>query len=526
MIEISRQLQPHAKRLTGADLGALVREGGAREGVLQWQAGPVRLDARHQRLDTEAMDALFALADAAGLVDARAALFGGDIVNPTEGRPALHTALRDASALKDRDLARRIEAARARTAAFAKACQAEDALQASGEDSGKPVRRIINIGIGGSDLGPRLVYGALKAYRREGVELRFVSNLDPADLDDAIEGADPATTLICITSKSFTTSETLMNARAARDWLAASLGEKAANARIAAATAAPDKAETFGIAPERIFPFEDGVGGRYSLWSAAGLCLEIALGPEVFARLLDGARQMDAHFASAPARDNLPLAKALIDVWNRAGRGLLARCVAAYSSRLELLPAYLQQLEMESLGKSVGLDGVALPAQSGGQLVWGGKGSDIQHSFFQWLHQGVDEVPVDFIAVQDLYANGDARAKALGANLVAQTSALLDGHRGEGALAAHKSLCGGRASSVITLDRLDPEGLGALIALHEHKVFCEGLIYGLNPFDQWGVELGKLLTTDLLSGNHSRFDAASLDLARLFGLSPFTDPDS
>ncbi|WP_429912417.1 glucose-6-phosphate isomerase [Glycocaulis sp.] len=511
-MDIARQLAPHVKRLAGEPLGALVRAGGARDTALQWQAGPVTLDARHQRLDTDAMDALFALAEARGFDAARKALLSGDIVNPTEGRPALHAALRDASALKDRALAARIEAARARTAAFARACQGTDA------PGGKPVTRIINIGIGGSDLGPRLVYSAMKAFRREGVDLRFVSNLDPADLEDAIEGADPATTLVCVTSKSFTTSETLMNARAAKAWLAASLGEEAANARMAAATAAPGKAESFGIAPEHIFPFEEGVGGRYSFWSAAGLCLEIALGPDVFARILDGARQIDQHFAAAPAKDNLPLAKALIDVWNRAGRGLLARCVAAYSTRLELLPAYLQQLEMESLGKPARLDGSALSAHSGGQLVWGGKGSDIQHSFFQWLHQGVDEVPIDFIAVQSLYASGDERAKALGANLVAQSAALLDGHEGEGALAAHKTLPGGRASSIIMLERLDPEGLGALIAVHEHKVFCEGLIYGLNPFDQWGVELGKLLTNDLLKGNHSRFDAASLDLARLFRL--------
>ncbi|MFC4725133.1 glucose-6-phosphate isomerase [Glycocaulis abyssi] len=511
-MDIARQLAPHVKRLAGEPLGALVRAGGQRDAALQWQAGTVTLDARHQRLDTDAMDALFALAEARGFDAARAALLSGDIVNPTEERPALHSALRDASALKDRALAARIEAARARTAAFARACQGTDA------PGGKPVTRIINIGIGGSDLGPRLVYSAMKAFRREGVDLRFVSNLDPADLEDAIEGADPETTLVCVTSKSFTTSETLMNARAAKAWLAASLGEEAANARMAAATAAPDRAESFGIAPARIFPFEEGVGGRYSFWSAAGLCLEIVLGPEVFARILEGARQIDAHFAAAPAKDNLPLAKALIDVWNRAGRGLLSRCVAAYSTRLELLPAYLQQLEMESLGKAVRLDGSALPAHSGGQLVWGGKGSDVQHSFFQWLHQGVDEVPVDFIAVQALYASGDERAKALGANLVAQTAALLDGHQGEGDLAAHKTLPGGRVSSVIMLECLDPEGLGALIAVHEHKVFCEGLIYGLNPFDQWGVELGKRLTTDLLEGNHSRFDRASLDLARLFRL--------
>lgn len=511
-MDVQGLLKPHVNRLAGETLGALVRQGGARDAALRWQAGPVTLDARHQRLDADAMDALFALAGEAGFDAARAALLAGDIVNPSEGRPALHAALRDPGRLKDRALAARIEDARARTAAFARACQGADA------PGGKPITRVINIGIGGSDLGPRLVHDAMKAFRREGVELRFVSNLDPADLEDAIEGADPETTLVCLTSKSFTTSETLMNGRAAKAWLVDRLGEEGANPRLAAATAAPDKAAAFGVDPARIFPFEEGVGGRYSFWSAAGLCLEITLGPDVFARILEGARQIDEHFATAPAKANLPLAKALIDVWNRAGRGLLARCVAAYSTRLALLHAYLQQLEMESLGKPVRVDGSPLHANSGGQLVWGGKGSDIQHSFFQWLHQGVDEVPVDFIAVQALYTSGDERAKALGANLVAQTAALLDGHEGEGALAAHKTLPGGRASSVITLERLDPEGLGALIAVHEHKVFCEGLVYGLNPFDQWGVELGKLLAKDLLDGNHSRFDGASLDLARLFRL--------
>lgn len=511
-MSLHTDLASHARRLAGEDLSRLVRTGGKRDTALQWHAGPVALDARHQRLDTDAMAALFDIAKAVGFDAARKRLFAGDIVNPTEGRPALHAALRDPSELADTALAARIRDAKACTAAFAKACAGPDVLD------GHPVRRIVNIGIGGSDLGPRLVYDAMKAYRREGVELRFVSNLDPADLEDALEGAEPETTLICLTSKSFTTSETLMNGRAAKAWLVGKLGEAGANARLAAATAAPDKAAAFGVDPARIFPFEEGVGGRYSFWSAAGLCLEIALGPEVFANILKGAREIDTHFLTAPAEENLPLAKALIDVWNRAGRGLLARCVAAYSSRLALLPAYLQQLEMESLGKPVRLDGSPLPTHSGGQLVWGGKGSDIQHSFFQWLHQGVDEVPVDFIAVQALYTSGDERAKALGANLVAQTAALLDGHEGTGEMASHKTLPGGRASSVITLERLDPEGLGALIAMHEHKVFCEGLVYGLNPFDQWGVELGKLLANDLLKGNHSRFDGASLDVARAFKL--------
>jgi glucose-6-phosphate isomerase len=379
------------------------------------------------------------------------------------------------------------------------------------------VRRIINIGIGGSDLGPRFVYDALKRYRRADVDARFVSNLDPADLEDALEGAEPETTLVLVVSKSFTTQETLMNAQAARDWMTAHLGEAGVAARFAAATARPDLAAEFGLNPDRIFPFPDGVGGRYSLWSAAGLALELSLGVDTFGRLLAGARGMDDHALDAPLAQNMAVAKALVDAWNRVARGLPTRCVAAYSSRLERLPAYLQQLEMESLGKSVRADGTPLFDRHSGALVWGGRGSDLQHSVFQWLHQGQDEAPVDFIAIAD-HGLDDPRIRALNANLAAQGAALTHGRQGEGEHASHKAIAGGRASSTLLLPGLTPEALGALIALHEHKVFIESLLYGLNPFDQWGVELGKTLARAILSGDMTGFDSPARDLARRLGL--------
>lgn len=505
-------LDSHASRLLDTDLSGLVGSDAARDDALFLSAAGLTLDARKQRIDGQAWSALLDLAGRSDLETRRAALFSGAVVNETEGRPALHTALRNPDRLDDSDLAERIRQARRATASFAMRAGEGEFLD------GHPLKRVVNIGIGGSDLGPRFVYDALKAWRREGIEARFVSNLDPADLEDAIEGAEPETTFFCVTSKSFTTQETLMNAQAARVWLAEKLGEAGANMRFAAATAAPDKARAFGIEPSQIFPFEEGVGGRYSLWSAAGLALELAFGPDVFEAMHIGAREMDDHFLDAPLEDNLPVAKALIDVWNRAGLKKLSRCVAAYSSRLERLPFYLQQLEMESLGKSVSRAGETLPAGHGGQLVWGGRGSDVQHSFFQWLHQARDESPVDFIALKSLATSQDERARALTANWLAQGAALMEGREGEGELAAHKSMPGGRVSSTLLMDDLAPGALGALIALHEHKVFTEGVLYGLNPFDQWGVELGKQLANDISTGDVSAFDPATRDLIARLGL--------
>lgn len=504
-------LAADADRLSQSDMADLMAEPG-RDAALQISAPNLSLDARRQRLDLAAWSALQAVAQSADAPGRLAAIARGDIVNPTEGRASLHVACRNPDRLTDPALADRLRQARARTRAFCEPLTAPDALD------GAPVRRIVNIGIGGSDLGPRMVYDALKAFRRPGIEARFVSNLDPADLDDALEGAEPATTLILVVSKSFTTQETLMNALAAREWLRDGVGEAGSNARFAAATAAPDKAAEFGIAPERIFPFEDGVGGRYSLWSPAGLSLEAGLGPTVYDRLLDGARAMDDHALSEPLASNAAIAKGLIDAWNRAVRGCPARCVVAYSSRLERLPAYLQQLEMESLGKSVTASGDQLPASHSGALVWGGRGSDLQHSVFQWLHQGQDESPVDFIALDDAALAADPRGRALNANLAAQGAALTSGRTGAGEFAAHRAIAGGRASTTLVLDGLTPDSLGALIALHEHKVAVEASLYGVNPFDQFGVELGKDLARALLSGDGASLDGPARDLAARLGV--------
>lgn len=504
-------LAPHAARLANATMNSLFAEEG-RDAALTFDAAGLRFDARRQRLDRAAWAALLAAAEAAGVQSGLAELYAGAVVNTTEGRPVLHPACRNPARLSDPALAARMADARARTRAWADRISAPDIL------AGHPVRRIVNIGIGGSDLGPRFVYDALKAYRRAGVETRFVSNLDPADLEDAIEGAAPETTLFLLVSKSFTTQETLMNARAARAWLVPVVGEAGADARFAAATAAPAKAQAFGIAPERVFPFEDGVGGRYSFWSPAGISLELALAPGAYDRLLDGARAMDDHALDAPLAENMAIAKGLVDAWNRVSRALPARCVAAYSSRLERLPAYLQQLEMESLGKSVTHGGAPLAARCSGALVWGGRGSDLQHSVFQWLHQGQDETPVDFIAIADPAFTADERARALNANLAAQGAALSQGRKATGDLAAHRSMPGGRVSSTLILPRLDPAALGALIALHEHKVFVEAALYGLNAYDQYGVELGKEMANALLAGDLNALDRPAVELAPAIGV--------
>lgn len=483
----------------------------ARDEALQFEAAGLYLDLRRQKIDLAGWRALLKQAEVLQLREKIASLFKGEIVNVTEGRPALHPACRNPDLLGGSQTGVVLSEAREKTRAFANLVMRDDALD------GHPVRRIVNIGIGGSDLGPRFVYDALKAFRRDGVEARFVSNLDPADLDDALDGADAETTLILVVSKSFTTQETLMNGRAARNWIVERLGEAGVAPRFAAATAAPDKARAFGLEDERIFPFPDGVGGRYSLWSAAGLALELSLGPDVYDRLLAGARAVDEHTASAPLERNMPIAKGLVDAFNRAGRGLASRCVAAYSSRLERLASYLQQLEMESLGKSVDADGAPLADNHCGPLVWGGRGSDLQHSVFQWLHQGLDESPVDFVAVSD-HCREDERVRALNANLAAQGAALTQGRQGEGELAAHTQIAGGRASTTFVMDTLSPETVGALIAVYEHKVFVEALIYGLNPFDQWGVELGKSLARSILSGDMAGFDGPARDLTRRLGL--------
>ncbi|WP_417493104.1 glucose-6-phosphate isomerase [Maricaulis sp.] len=501
------ELTAHAARLGEVRLRELMGADPGRAASLLMAHAGIELDFSKQRLDPSSLAALVAHLEGLGFAARRDALLSGGIVNASEGRPALHTAYRHGARVQGSDAEHLVDETQAQTRAFATRVRGGDFRPA-----GKPVSRVINIGIGGSDLGPRLVADALADHAGAGPELRFVASLDPTDLQHAVAGADPETLLFIIASKSFSTQETLMNGQAARDWLAGHVGAAQAGRHFAAASAARDKAVAFGIASDNVFDFPDWVGGRYSVWSAVGLSLEIGLGPDVFAAFRDGARSMDAHFAIAPLARNLPVVKALVDFWNRNLLGHPSRCVAAYSARLGLLPGYLQQLEMESLGKSVTANGEPAPLP-GGALVWGGCGTEVQHSFFQWLHQGGDVTPVDFIGIASHFASDDPRERVLAANMAAQGAALLDGVQlpagDDPALAAQRSMPGGRISSVLLLDALTPGTLGALLALHEHKVFVESVLYGINPFDQWGVELGKVLTKGILDGELSRYDAST-----------------
>lgn len=515
-MDLTSDLAVHAERLGKVSLRTLADSGEARSSRLLASAAGIEFDASKQRLDEAALNALFKAAREAGLEAKRDKLLSGGVVNPTEDRPALHMAYRHGARISGTPEAELVDRTQAQTRAFA-----ETVRSGGYAPSGQPISRVVNIGIGGSDLGPRLVADALSDLAGGGPELRFVASLDPSDLKQAVSGVEPEAILFVVASKSFSTQETLMSAEAARDWLEGHVGPERAGAHFVAASAAPDKARAFGIAPEHVFDFPDWVGGRYSVWSAVGLALEIGLGPDLFEDFRAGARDMDAHFAVAPLEENIPVLKGLIDVWNRVALGYPSRCVAAYSARLGKLADYFQQLEMESLGKSVTLDNRPGPTP-GGALVWGGNGTEIQHSFFQWLHQGRDVVPVDFIGIARHFASSDPRERALAANMAAQGAALLDGRqvdpKDEPLLAAHKSMPGGRPSNTLLLDDLSARTLGALIALHEHKVFVESVMYEINPFDQWGVELGKVLTKGILDGEISEYDASTRALLARTGL--------
>jgi glucose-6-phosphate isomerase len=478
---------------------------------LTLDAAGLTLDLSKQPWSLQDLAEALDLARAAGVEAARARLFSGEIVNASEQRPALHVALRAPAGAGLRaagvEVSPEVEATRQAMRRFADGVRS-GALRGA---TGRPFRAILHIGIGGSDLGPRLVWEALKPLDPL-VELRFAANVDPAELAQALTGLDPAETLVVVVSKTFTTLETLANAEAARAWLRAALGP-GADAHLAAVSAAPERAQAFGVAPDRVFAFWDWVGGRYSLWSAVGLSCAAALGFEVFERLLAGARAMDEHFAGAPLERNAPVLLALAHVFNRNGLGRPMRAVVPYAQRLRLFAAFLQQLEMESNGKRVDARGRPLQRPTAAS-VFGDAGTNGQHAFFQLLHQGTDVIPVDFVAVRDGSEGEPAAQAKLLANAVAQAEALMVGRpeaevraelAGKGlsraeidALAPQRTFPGDRPSSFILLDRLDPERLGALVALYEHKTFVEGVLWGINSFDQWGVELGKTLATRVL----------------------------
>ncbi len=496
-----------AARVKDADLLALVREEPERLARLRRQGLGLTIDAAKHRVDAAGLEALRALARARGVDDRRRRLLSGGEVNPTERRPALHPAARGGG-LSAEAIARANEQ-RVVVRAFTTALREGRRTGASG----RPIRSVVSVGIGGSDLGPRLIWEALKRRREPGMDVRFAANVDGAEINDALEGLDPETTLVVTVSKSFTTQETFRNAETARAWLVQALGAEAAAQHMAVVTARPDRAADFGVAADAIFPFDEGVGGRYSLWSAVSLAVDAGLEAGVFDALRAGAAAQDTAFAEEPLEANAACLLGALDVWNRNALGLPTRAVIPYARRLRLLPAYLQQLEMESNGKGVTLDGA--PAGPTAPITWGAEGTNAQHAFFQQLHQGRDAVPVEFVGVLD---DGEAQPehqRILLSHMIAQGEAFLHGRdldaaTAEGlaaglsdaearALAPHRVCPGGRGSTTILLGDLAPETLGALIALYEHRVFVAGALWGINPFDQWGVELGKKLASSVLA---------------------------
>lgn len=488
--------------------------------------GDLLLDWSKCAVDAKTMELLERLAGAADLAGRRAAMFSGKKINITEDRAVLHTALRNLSGkgvtVDGQDVKADVLAVLDAMGVFADAVRSGKAAGATG----KKITDIVNIGIGGSDLGPAMATLALAPYH-DGPRAHYVSNIDGAHIHDTLKGLSAETTLFIIASKTFTTVETMTNAETARKWVQKALGKDAVGKHFAAVSTALDLVAKFGIAADRVFGFWDWVGGRYSLWGAIGLPVMIAVGPRNFRAFLDGAHEMDEHFRTAPLAKNLPALMGLIGWWHRVICKYPARAVIPYDQRLSRLPAYLQQLDMESNGKSVTLDGGAVTTPTG-PLVWGEPGTNGQHAFFQLLHQGTDVIPVEFLAAAighepDLRHHHDL----LLANCLAQSEAFMKGRTLEEAraqmlakgmkpadvdkIAPHRVFSGNRPSVTILYKKLDPRTFGRLIALYEHRVFVEGTLFNINSFDQWGVELGKELATGLLPVVEGKENAAKRD---------------
>jgi len=480
-----------------------------RAGAFSTRLGDMLFDYSKTNLDAESLALLLKLADEADVTGHRAAMFAGDAINQTEGRAVLHTTLRnldgDPVQVNGADVMPEVLATLARMESFA-----ADLRTGRFVGQGGKITDVVNIGIGGSDLGPAMATLALAPYH-DGPAIHFVSNIDGAHISDTLSGLNPATTLIIVASKSFSTIETMTNAKTAYAWLADVVDEPAA--QFVALSTALEATSAFGIPSERVFGFEDWVGGRYSIWGPIGLSLMLAIGPENFRDFLRGGAAMDAHFCETEPAQNMPILLALVGIWHHQICGYPTRAVLPYDQRLKRLPAYFQQLEMESNGKSVAMDGSAL-TRSSGPVVWGEPGTGGQHAFFQLIHQGTDVVPCDFLVAatghepdlapqhQMLLANCLAQSKALmlGRSLdVARDMMSAKGLTGDELerQARHRVFAGNRPSTTLIYPKLTPYVLGQIIALYEHRVFVEGVILGLNSFDQWGVELGKELATAL-----------------------------
>ncbi|MGZ8268521.1 MAG: glucose-6-phosphate isomerase [Burkholderiales bacterium] len=497
-------------RATAFDMLALFAADSRRFERYSIQVPGLLLDYSKHYLTDETMRLLVALAEARDLRGWIARLMRGERINMTEGRPALHTALRTNRPvlLDGRDVTQDVKRVRAQMRSFSDAVRSGTIKGATG----RPIEDLINIGIGGSDLGPALAVEALAPYAAAAPRVHFMSNVDGAHVESVLHGLDPQTTLAIIASKTFSTQETLTNAKTVRAWLEKAVGGRAGE-HFAAVTANARAAQSFGIAQERIFEFWDWVGGRYSMWSAVGLPVAVAIGMDAFEAMCDGARAMDEHFATAPFPGNMPAVLGLIGVWYGDFVGAAAHAVLPYDMRLKRFPDYLQQLEMESNGKRVTREGETVDYATC-PVVWGQPGTNGQHAFYQMLHQGTQIVPADFIACCQPHHALPEHHRIMLANCCAQSEALMRGKTeaearaelaGQGVsaeeadrLAPHKVFPGNRPTTTLLLDALTPATLGSLIALYEHKVFTQSVLWGINAFDQWGVELGKKLADRIL----------------------------
>ena len=478
------------------------------------QTDGLLLDFSKQRLDQDVLNHLVALAEAADVAGWRERLFAGEKINVSEGRAVLHPALRHLAETPfpavSSDVMPHVRKVRQQMAAIVEQLRSGNWKGYTGDT----IRHVVNIGIGGSDLGPKMATRALSAFAHPGLHVHYVSNLDGAHMAPLLETLHPLSTLFIIASKTFTTQETMINAASARNWMLAHTGSEETLAKhFVAVSAHPERAAEFGIPPSQVLPMWDWVGGRYSLWSAVGLPLAVSIGMSGFERLLAGAQAMDQHFRHTPLQDNLPVLLALLGIWNTNFLGAHTSAIVPYNESLRHLPGYLQQLEMESNGKTVNRDGQPLTCPAN-PIVWGEIGANGQHAFFQLLHQGGWLVPCDFIATALSDYPLPGHQAPLLANCFAQSAALAFGKteaeaRSEleaaglpatqrDALLPHKVFAGNQPSTTLLLPRLDPYHLGLLLALYEHKVFVQGVIWGLNSFDQWGVELGKQLASRVL----------------------------
>ena len=463
-------------------------------------------------IDDDARNALMTLTREADLSGKREAMFDGDPINATEGRAVLHTALRNPDGppliAEGKDIRPGIRKTLEAMARFSAEVRRGERRSGAGER----FTDVVNIGIGGSHLGPEMACGALSPYAGK-LGVHFISNVDGANVSDVLAKLDPVRTLVIVASKTFTTAETMLNADRAKRWLYRELGEESGSKHFVAVSSAVARTREFGVPEGAVFGFGDWVGGRYSVWGPVGLSLMLAIGPEAFAEFLEGGREMDEHFQSAPFDENLPVLLGLVGIWHNQACDFSTRAVLPYDQRLFRLPAYLQQLEMESNGKSVALDGGRLPRHSG-PVVWGEPGTNGQHAFYQLLHQGTRIVPCEFLVAASghepelpehhdmLLANCLAQSRALMVGRdrqAARKAAAQDGFRGEelDTVARHREFAGNRPSTTLVYSKLTPRTLGRLVALYEHRVFVEGAILELNSFDQWGVELGKELAKSL-----------------------------